>query len=152
MEWLVTVEKSCHWPPLWLVESSLVVLLGFFSWADVTVLSASDSSLETTDSSELSAKIALNKSKEGLATCIIIRYKTISLSRASLAQSAARQSHNLKVVSSSLTGGTFFFFFLFPVSPLELFFACHFSVTLTIDSCQPGDQFSAYIASIFSTC
>ena len=27
---------------------------------------------------------------------------------ASLAQSAARQSHNLKVVSSSLTGGTFF--------------------------------------------
>lgn len=30
---------------------------------------------------------------------------------ASLAQSAARQSHNLKVVSSSLTGGTFFFSF-----------------------------------------
>ena len=29
---------------------------------------------------------------------------------ASLAQSAARQSHNLKVVSSSLTGGTFFHF------------------------------------------
>ena len=29
---------------------------------------------------------------------------------ASLAQSAARQSHNLKVVSSSLTGGTNFFF------------------------------------------
>ena len=39
-------------------------------------------------------------------------------SSASLAQSAARQSHNLKVVSSSLTGGSFFFlctsfFFLF---------------------------------------
>ena len=32
-------------------------------------------------------------------------------SAASLAQSAARQSHNLKVVSSSLTGGTFFEFF-----------------------------------------
>ena len=31
---------------------------------------------------------------------------------ASLAQSAARQSHNLKVVSSSLTGGTVFFFFI----------------------------------------
>ena len=31
-----------------------------------------------------------------------------SPSAASLAQSAARQSHNLKVVSSSLTGGTFF--------------------------------------------
>ena len=29
---------------------------------------------------------------------------------ASLAQSAARQSHNLKVVSSSLTGGTDYFF------------------------------------------
>ncbi len=35
---------------------------------------------------------------------------TISVG-ASLAQSAARQSHNLKVVSSSLTGGTFFFSF-----------------------------------------
>ena len=34
-------------------------------------------------------------------------------SAASLAQSAARQSHNLKVVSSSLTGGTFFIVFLF---------------------------------------
>ena len=32
------------------------------------------------------------------------------LSAASLAQLAARQSHNLKVVSSSLTGGTFFIF------------------------------------------
>ena len=31
----------------------------------------------------------------------------LALSAASLAQSAARQSHNLKVVSSSLTGGTF---------------------------------------------
>ena len=30
-------------------------------------------------------------------------------SAASLAQSAARQSHNLKVVSSSLTGGNSFF-------------------------------------------
>ena len=32
-----------------------------------------------------------------------------TLVSASLAQSAARQSHNLKVVSSSLTGGTFSF-------------------------------------------
>ena len=33
-------------------------------------------------------------------------------SAATLAQSAARQSHNLKVVSSSLTGGTFFAFYI----------------------------------------
>ena len=32
---------------------------------------------------------------------------------ASLAQSVARQSHNLKVVSSILTGGTFFFYYFF---------------------------------------
>ena len=32
----------------------------------------------------------------------------LACTSASLAQSAARQSHNLKVVSSSLTGGTFF--------------------------------------------
>ena len=45
-------------------------------------------------------------------------------SSASLAQSAARQSHNLKVVSSSLTGGSFFFLctsFFFSSHSLFLF-------------------------------
>ena len=49
-----------------------------------------------------------------------------NISSASLAQSAARQSHNLKVVSSSLTGGRHCFFllpstaFFFPYSPWYL--------------------------------
>ena len=41
---------------------------------------------------------------------------------ASLAQSAARQSHNLKVVSSSLTGGTDYFLFLPPQNQLTFIF------------------------------
>ena len=45
-----------------------------------------------------------------LTVMLVIEYMylTTTHSAASLAQSAARQSHNLKVVSSSLTGGTFF--------------------------------------------
>ncbi len=45
-------------------------------------------------------------------TCPMVKKYFVSglLVCASLAQSAARQSHNLKVVSSSLTGGTFFSF------------------------------------------
>ena len=45
-------------------------------------------------------------------------YLVHSLSQASLAQLAARQSHNLKVVSSSLTRGTRIFF----VSSITCFF------------------------------
>ena len=58
---------------------------------------------------------------------------------ASLAQSAARQSHNLKVVSSSLTGGTDFFFFsppftsdLVKVDNNTFIFSCVFSVSTTV--------------------
>ena len=50
-----------------------------------------------------------------------------------MAQSAARQSHNLKVVSSSLTGGTLFFFLL----PSGLFFLnalCFFGVVFAFFS------------------
>ena len=36
----------------------------------------------------------------------------MSNKNASVAQSAARQSHNLKAVSSSLTGGNMFFLFV----------------------------------------
>ena len=42
-----------------------------------------------------------------LCSLRLIMVVTLRHSAASLAQSAARQSHNLKVVSSSLTGGTF---------------------------------------------
>ena len=45
-----------------------------------------------------------------MCLCFSLKWM-IRLSGASLAQSAARQSHNLKVVSSSLTGGTVFFSF-----------------------------------------
>ena len=89
----------------------MVVLLRFLR-ADSLVVSTSESSLETTDPSEFSAKMALKRSREGLSTytCVcIIKLLILSLLRASLAQSAARQSHNLKVVSSSLTGGMIFF-------------------------------------------
>ena len=41
------------------------------------------------------------------------RVAALLLPDAPLAQWAARQSHNLKVVSSSLTGGTAFFFVSF---------------------------------------
>ena len=58
-----------------------------------------------------------------------------------MAQSAARQSHNLKVVSSSLTGGTAFFCFFF--------FVCVFFFIL-VDSVVPSDleiySFHFYVA------
>ena len=96
----------------------MVVLLRFLR-ADSLVVSTSASSLETTDPSEFSAKMALKRSREGLSTytCVctcIIKLIILFSSRASLAQSAARQSHNLKVVSSSLTGGIIFFPLIFP--------------------------------------
>ena len=61
-------------------------------------------------------KLRYAESSQG-KSCVFISTCTVFAGMsASLAQSAARQSHNLKVVSSSLTGGTFLFFFFFTVT------------------------------------
>ena len=47
---------------------------------------------------------------EYITYIFIIQHLRFIYTKASVAQSAARQSHNLKAVSSSLTGGNIFFY------------------------------------------
>ena len=75
------------------------------------------------------------------------------LAGASLAQSAARQSHNLKVVSSSLTGGTnFFLFFQIARSDVIVVFFVNYSYNSLGGNSQacPYVQIILYCSEVFA--